>query len=245
MVTRADEGAPTSAGSTAPSIGRSSAAHDSGRGVAATPAVAPDAAAWSALRDAGLRGLGHALANRAGTVAAVAGMLAPDEPARPAAVAALQDGGERLLELVELFRLCVLPAADAEIEPVHVPTAVAEAGRLLAEHPGVMGATLALEVAPDAPPALGRPERVRLAAWALVAGAATAGALAVTVRVARGADGATVAVHVARPAGDAVGAPDDEPSAAARAAAFAAGADGIVTTDADGWTLTLPALGAR
>ncbi|HZF69201.1 MAG TPA: hypothetical protein VEZ47_14260, partial [Gemmatirosa sp.] len=78
------------------------------------------ALAWAAVRDAALRALVHALANRAGAVSAVAGMLAPGAPLAPPLAAALRGEGDRLLDLVELFRL-LTPEPDGGAEPVHVP----------------------------------------------------------------------------------------------------------------------------
>ena len=239
MVTemRDDEGAPMGGatapahtGSTPPSIGRSGGEDD--------PA---GALAWAMVRDAAVRALVHVLANRAGTVSAVAGMLAPEAPARGAIVEALQGEGEKLLLLVEHFRLLQLePPGPAE--PVHVPDAVAEAVRLLAEHPRVAGVRCTVTVAPDAPPALARHDRVRLAVWALLVAAVDAGADPVAVRVARDADGCAL-VRVPAPATPA--APGTDTPQEPRAAAWLAMPHGRVTRDAEGWTLVLPSLLGR
>jgi hypothetical protein len=190
------------------------------------------ALAWATVRDAALRALVHALANRAGAVSAVAGMLAPDTTLAPPLVAALRGEGDRLLDLVELFRL-LTPEPEEGAEPVHVPTALAEAARLVGEHPRLAGVTCEITAADGTPPALARGDRVRLAVYALAVAAADAGADPVRLRVAGGAG--RVVLHVATPAGRA--APLER-----RAAAWLAAPHGVVGDGADGWTLTLPAL---
>lgn len=218
------------------SIGRSAPGHDRGAGDAPLLVHDEGALAWAAARDGALRALVHALANRAGAVSAVAGMLVPDAAVAPPLAAALRGEGDRLLDLVELFRL-LTPDPDGAPEPVHVPTALAEAARLVGEHPRLAGVTCDLVVAGGTPPALARADRVRLAAYLLAVAAADAGAEPVRLEAA-GAPGAVV-VRVPM---------DGEGGAApveARAAAWLLAAHGTVARADGAWTLTLPALGDR
>jgi hypothetical protein len=86
----------------------------------ATPAAAAEA--WLVVSDALLRGLNHALSNRAATVGAVSGVLDPAEPPSAAIVDVLRDEAARLDELLQLARL--LPGQRAGTEPVHLPDVV-------------------------------------------------------------------------------------------------------------------------
>lgn len=105
-----------------------------------SPGDAPALRAWALARDAVLRGLVHALSNRVGTVAAVAGMLESAEgdgaSAESVGVAAriLAGEGERMEALLAQFRLATTDSfgADAAPEPVHVLELLAEVATLAA-----------------------------------------------------------------------------------------------------------------
>jgi hypothetical protein len=96
----------------------------------ATPAAAAEA--WLVVSDALLRGLNHALSNRAATVGAVSGVLDPAEPPSAAIVDVLRDEAARLDELLQLARL--LPGQRAGTEPVHLPDVVPAAVALHGYH---------------------------------------------------------------------------------------------------------------
>ena len=95
-----------------------------------TPAAA--AQAWLVVSDALLRGLNHALSNRAATVGAVSGVLDASEPPSAAIVDVLRDEAARLDELLQLARL--LPGQRSLPEPVHLPDVVPAAVALHAYH---------------------------------------------------------------------------------------------------------------
>jgi hypothetical protein len=96
----------------------------------ATPAAA--AQAWLVVSDALLRGLNHALSNRAATVGAVSGVLDATEPPSAAIVDVLRDEAARLDELLQLARL--LPGQRGGPEPVHLPDVVPAAVALHGYH---------------------------------------------------------------------------------------------------------------
>lgn len=197
------------------SIGGSAAKLDRAAGSPAPLATAP----WLAARDAVLRALVHDLSNRAGTVAAVAGVLAPDAPARGRLVEALQGEGERLVALVERFRHLLPPpeavADDAPTEPVLVGPLLDEAAALAASHPALRDAGCAVADVAGVPPVRVAPDRVRLLVLALAVEAAEAGR---PVRLgARALGGRVRLTVVAEETGDAVDA---------------------------SWTIEVPALGA-
>jgi hypothetical protein len=127
------------------SIGRTPVALDtqspdaSRRGPGGAPSGAPSGAAavlaWAAARDAVLRGLVHALSNRVGTVAAVAGMLDGAPPAGVEVAARVLAGeGERLEAVLAAFRLATADPLgdDAAAEPLHVGELLGEVAALLA-----------------------------------------------------------------------------------------------------------------
>ncbi|GLC25396.1 hypothetical protein [Roseisolibacter agri] len=160
--------------------------------------------ALAAARDAVLRGLVHALSNRVGTVAAVAGMLDPQAPAAGVAATVLQGETERLEQLLEEFRRLSLEPASAP-EPVHLPDLLAGVVALHAHHPALRDVPCAVEGADDLPPVLAEPAAAAdalLAALDAAKGAAIA--LGGGVRLVGTVDGATVQIRV-----EAAEAPDD------------------------------------
>jgi hypothetical protein len=199
-------------------------------------------------RRRGVRALVHDAASR-GTVHAVAGMLAADVPTRAA------DGGWRCRRGERLARTGgALPAAAARragpaSEPVHVPDALREACGSCGcgpSDPALAGVRCEVTVAPDAPPALARHDRVRLAVWALLVAAADGGADPVCVAVGRDAEGqACVRVHGQVPTAASPAADASDAVTETRAAAWLAAPHGTVARDATGWTLRLPSLLGR
>ncbi len=190
--------------------------------------------AWAAARDAALRGLVHALSNRVGTVAAVAGMLdgAPPPESVGTAARVLAGEGERLEALLALFRLATADpfGDDAAPEPLHVPELLAEAAALAGY--AAPDAAFRADAAPDVRPAVA--SRAALA-QALVAAAAACGGAEVVLAAAPA--GAAVRLTVG-PAGGAAAA-----DAAGAAAWLLAASGGWAAAGDGGVVVTVPALG--
>jgi signal transduction histidine kinase len=97
------------------------------------PGTRAPAETWLTVSDALLRGLNHALSNRAATVGAVSGVLDPAEPPSEVIVQVLRDEAQRLDELLQLARM--LPGQRGAVaEPVHLPDVVPAAVALHTHH---------------------------------------------------------------------------------------------------------------
>jgi hypothetical protein len=145
----------------------------------ATPAAA--AQAWLVVSDALLRGLNHALSNRAATVGAVSGVLDASEPPSAAIVDVLRDEAARLDELLQLARL--LPGQRGGPEPIHLPDVVPAAVALHGYHFDLRDTPCDLEGEASVMPVLAEPTALTHALLMLL----TAAKLA--------ADGGTVALR--------------------------------------------------
>jgi nitrogen-specific signal transduction histidine kinase len=187
-------------------------------------------------RDGVLRGLVHALSNRVGTVAAVAGMLDPEAPAAAIAASVLQGEAERLEALLEEFRrLASEPAASPE--PVHLPDLLAGVVALHAHHPTLRDVACPVDGAAELPPVLAEPAAVTdalLAALDAAKGAALA-AGGDAVRLVGTLDGDVVRVHAA---------PGDEAADAATLGWALPGGAGEAWLGARGGGVALPTLAA-
>ena len=218
------------------SIGRTEGELDSGAARAPHP--------WHVWRDAAahertgvLRGLVHALSNRVGTVAAVAGLLDADAPP-DAAVTVLRGEAERLEALLQEFRLLAGEegAADgadgaAAAEPLHLASFVPAVVALHAHHPARRDVPCGVTGLDALPPVLAAPRAVADALFALL-GAARGGVSAPSL--AGDGEGDAVMLRVGG-AGD--GSRDVLPDAPLPGG-------GHVTMDATGGTLRLPTLAA-
>jgi hypothetical protein len=197
------------------------------------PHAAPGVAAvlaWVAARDHALRGLVHALSNRAGTVGAVATMLDGASAEGVAAAARIVAGeGERLEALLALFRLATADpfGADAAPEPVHVAELLAEVAAL-AGH-SLPDADVRVEGGAGASAAVA--PRAALAHALLQAAVSAGGAGAVALGATADAGRVRLTVRPAAPG-------------AAAAAAWLLGAAGDAAAADGGVTVTVPALGA-
>jgi hypothetical protein len=129
---------------------------------------------WVTERDAVLRGLTHALSNRAGTLGAVAGMLAPGEPVSTPVAAAVQDETGRLDGVLALYRLLPLDRG-AGAEPLHLPDLVPAVVELHGHHAGLRDVPCAVEPDPDAPPVVAPHSALAHALLVLLAAGARAG----------------------------------------------------------------------
>ena len=196
--------------------------------------------AWAAARDAALRGLVHALSNRAGTVAAVAGMLEGDAPAASVVTAArvLGGEGERLDALLAHLRLVSADpfGADAAPEPLHPAELAAEVAALAVA--AGWEVTAAPAAAGDALPAFARRAGAAHVLLVLAHAAEAAAGAPVTVRCA--SDAGTPVIRVVPESDPHGGARVPALSPAARAACvWLVGPDAI---GADPGVLRLPPL---
>jgi hypothetical protein len=159
---------------------------------------------WVRERDAVLRGLTHALSNRVGTVAAVAGMLAPGEPVSGPVAGALRDESARLEEVLALYRLLPLDAG-AEPEPLFLPDLIPAVVELHSHNGAYRDQPVAVEGAPDAPPVLVPHSAFAQALLVLLAaGAEAGGAARLRWDGAAGGDRVALTVDAASPAVGAV-----------------------------------------
>ena len=219
------------------SIGRHTAALDPQVPADPSPPTAAAVLAWTAARDAALRGLVHALSNRVGTVAAAAAMLDGDPPPAASvgtAARVLAGEGERLEALLAHLRLATgAPLGDgAPAEPLHVPELVGEVCALAAAAGWDVAAG---DCAADTPPAYA-PRAAAAHALLVLAHGAGAGVGSVVLEV--GAEGGAAVVRAragARPTSPAVVPPDGRAACAwllGDAAAAEAGALRLPPLDA-------------
>jgi hypothetical protein len=220
------------------SIGRGGVGLEPHRGAGGAPSAAA-VLAWALARDAALRGLVHALSNRVGTVAAVAGMLDGGPPPESVGTAArvLAGEGERLEALLAAFRLATADpfGADAAPEPLHVPELLGEVAALAGY--ALPDAAFRVDAAADVRPAVASRAALAHALLALAYAGAGGGA---TLRA--GAAGGAVAVEVA-PDGGADAAPGALAGAVEAAAWLLAPSGGAAAARGGGAAVTAPALG--
>ena len=198
---------------------------------------------WLTVSDALLRGVNHALSNRAATVGAVSGVLDPAEPPSEVIVQVLRDEAARLDELLQLARL--LPGHRGGPEPVHLPDLVPAAVALHAHHFDLRDTPCRVDDSAAVMPVLADPTALTHALLLVLTAAKRAAAGAEVVLSHRG-DGerVTLTLETAR-----VGDADDHAEELAAAAALLAPSDGSAGRVGDGrdatrYELTLPTLAA-
>jgi hypothetical protein len=108
-------------------------------------------AAWSAARDALLRGLTHALSNRVMAITTLA-ELAAESPASDTTNDVLSSEARRLDALLHQFRL-LSPAPPAPAEPLSIADTLPALVELAGRHPEVAGMPCDLRVAANVQPA--------------------------------------------------------------------------------------------
>lgn len=115
----------------------------------------PELAFWLETSDAILRGLGHALNNRATALSATVESLDPRRAVGSALTASLSRESQRLSDQVRDLRLLSF-GVGAEVMPVLLGDVLQSAVRLHRFHTGVGEVACYLEVSSDAPPVLAR-----------------------------------------------------------------------------------------
>jgi signal transduction histidine kinase len=200
-------------------------------------------ARWLAIHDELLRGIAHALGNRAATMSAAAFMLDFEgaDVARHAAV--LRAEGEALEELLGALR--VLPRREeSAAEPVMPGDAVRVALAILAHHGDLRGVPVSVSLGDDVPPVYADPIALQHALLVALTAACRAAGAGGRARLDVTSDGD--AVHFAALAEGAVfGGETADPEANADAAAWLLEAHGgSATPHAAGCLLQLPTLQA-
>jgi hypothetical protein len=157
--------------------------------------------AWLVVSDALLRGVGHAMNNRAAALSAVVQVLASSGPQGPLE-GALRSETERLQRVVELLRL--LPRRwESDPEPVLVGDLVPSALELLALHSDLPETRFAWEADGSLPPVLVEPSLLIhvlcLLGTAAAKEAARTGARAVSFRGSSDGDAVRVEIVVGEP----------------------------------------------
>ena len=160
----------------------------------AHPPAHDAAATWAAERDLLLRGLNHALSNRVGTLAAVAGVLEPGDTVRPHVAQVLHDETARLERLLTLYRL--LPEEpEGSTEPLHVPDVMPAILELHAEHPDLRDVPCTVEAVGVNVPARAAPGALNHALLLALSAAKRAAGADGRVRLAIGAGEGMVRVR--------------------------------------------------